>query len=115
MSNFEYIKEEFPDFYETATACEQYIHTDTRAAAFYIRLTLESSVKWLFANDPNLTQPYNPKGLGAFVYDYGFKNLVPRDIQDGIHLAMRVGNETAHTGRKPKEFEVTKALEAVFT
>ena len=68
MSNFEYIKEEFPEFYETAANAESYVFKDTRAAAFYIRLTLEASVKWLFANDPTLEQPYNPKGLMQYEY-----------------------------------------------
>ena len=65
MSNFEYIKDEFPEFYETAANAESYVFKDTRVAAFYIRLTLESSVKWLFANDPTLSQSYNPKELDA--------------------------------------------------
>jgi type I restriction enzyme R subunit len=63
MSNFEYIKDEFPEFYELVVNAESYLYKDSRAAAMYIRFTLEAAVKWLFANDPTLFQPYHPKGL----------------------------------------------------
>ena len=65
MSNFEYIKDGFPEFYKTTSNAESYVFKDIRASAFYIRLTLEAAVKWLFANAPILSHPYNPKGLGA--------------------------------------------------
>ena len=65
MSNFEYIKDEFPEFYELVVNAKSYIYEDTREAGFYVRFTLEASIKWLFANDPTLSQLYNPKELDA--------------------------------------------------
>jgi len=115
MSNFNFIKEKFPEIYEVGVEAEKYLRTDRRACAFYCRLTLEVTIKWLFVRDPNLPQPYKPKGLGEFVYVPEFKRLVERDVYDGIHFAMKVGNNAAHTNARLHEYEVATALEAVFS
>ncbi|NQZ56682.1 MAG: DEAD/DEAH box helicase family protein, partial [Lentisphaeraceae bacterium] len=115
MSNFSFIKQALPEVYELGIKAEEHLHTDARACAFYCRLTLEVAVKWLFVHDPNLTQPYRPKGLGEFVYARGFKELVDRDVYDGIHFAMKVGNHAAHGNGQLREYELVTALEAVFS
>ena len=65
MSNFTFIKGVLPEVCELGFKAEEHLKQDKRACAFYCRLTLEVAVKWLFVNDPNLEQPYRPKGLGA--------------------------------------------------
>lgn len=115
MSNFKFIKEKFPEVYEAGVSAEKYLHADGRACAMYCRLTMELMIQWLFANDPNLTPPFRPKGLGSFIYDPGFQRLVDRDVYEGIHLALKVGNRAAHGPGQFKEFELISALEAVFS
>lgn len=58
MSNFTYLKTDWPELYETAREAEQYVNSAPRTSCFYARRSLERAVKWLYANDSYLKQPY---------------------------------------------------------
>jgi type I restriction enzyme, R subunit len=114
-SNFKFIEEYFSEVYNLGIQAENLLRVDARGSAFYCRLTLEAAVKWLFAHEASLSLPYKPKGLGVFVYDPGFQKLVPVNVCDGIHLAMRIGNKASHSTGRIHELEALKALEGAFS
>ena len=48
MSNFTFIKAEWPELYDAATKAEGLVYPDARAACFYTRRALELAVAWLY-------------------------------------------------------------------
>jgi len=51
MSNFAYLKSNWPDLFETAREAEQNVNSAPRTSCFHARRSLERAVKWLYAND----------------------------------------------------------------
>ena len=60
MSQFAFLKDEFPDIFAHAARAENFAHSDPRAAAFYGRLALETAVNWLYRHDRTLKDPFEP-------------------------------------------------------
>ena len=58
MSNFTFLNNDWPDLYATAREAEQNVNSAPRTSCFYARRSLERTVKWLYANDSYLKQPY---------------------------------------------------------
>ena len=58
MSNFTFLKTEWPGLCESAVRAEALAMGDARAACFNARRTLELAVVWLFKNDSALRLPY---------------------------------------------------------
>jgi len=51
MSNFTFLKAEWPELHDAATKAEGLVYPDARAACFYIRRALELAVVWLYQHD----------------------------------------------------------------
>ena len=58
MSNFIFLKAEWPELHDAATTAEGLAYPDARAACFYTRRALELAVAWLYQHDRTLTLPY---------------------------------------------------------
>ncbi len=64
MSNFTFLKTDWPELYETAREAEQNVNSaprtgfDSAQPPTHARRSLERAVKWLYANDSYLKQPY---------------------------------------------------------
>ncbi len=83
MSNFTFLKTDWPDLYETASEAEQNVNSAPRTGFgsaqphMNVRRSLEQSVKWLYANDSYLKQPY-ADNLAALIHEPTFReNLEP--------------------------------------
>ncbi|TDB85137.1 DUF4145 domain-containing protein, partial [Actinomadura sp. KC216] len=48
MSNFGFLKGEWPDLHDEAVRAERLANADPRAACFYARRTLELALNWLY-------------------------------------------------------------------
>ena len=85
MSNFTFLKTDWAELYETAREAEQNVNSAPRTSCFYARRSLERAVKWLYANDSYLKQPY-ADNLAALIHEPIFwENLEP--IQPDISIA----------------------------
>ena len=51
MSNFAFLKAEWPELHDAATKAEGLVYPDARAACFYTRRALELAVAWLYQHD----------------------------------------------------------------
>jgi len=69
MSNFTFLNNDWPDLYATAREAEQNVNSAPRTSCFYARRSLERTVKWLYANDSYLKQPY-ADNLAALGFDF---------------------------------------------
>ena len=58
MSNFSFLQTTWTELFETAREAEQNVNSAPRTSCFYARRSLERAVKWLYANDSYLKQPY---------------------------------------------------------
>jgi len=58
MSNFGFLRAEWPDLFQEALRAECNTIADPRASCFYARRSLELAVTWLYQADGSLRQPY---------------------------------------------------------
>ena len=71
MSNFTFLKTDWPELYATAREAEQNVNSAPRTSCFYSRRSLERAVKWLYANDSYLKQPC-ADNLAALIHGLRF-------------------------------------------
>ncbi|MDQ0417604.1 type I restriction enzyme R subunit [Croceifilum oryzae] len=98
--NFDFIKEDWPLIHESAVEAEKSVYVAPRTSAFYSRLTLEFSLKWLFRNDQSLRLPPNrdldKESLNSLLYVPAFKNQFDDRAFKDINLIRQIGNKAAH-------------------
>ncbi len=113
MSNFQFLKAEWPELYEAAQRVEGLANTDPRTCCFYARRALELAVKWLYQHDAGLQRPYDDS-LSALIYEPTFKqNLLP-----GIFLKVRalkeIGNLAVHSRKPATQVDAVRATKELF-
>jgi len=95
MSQFAFLQAEFPEIFGHAARAETLAHADPRAAAFYCRLALETTVGWVYRYDSTLKNPYD-RTLAALLAEPSFQVLVGRTLAVKARLVKDTGNAAAH-------------------
>ncbi len=95
-SNFEFLKEHFPELYSHATHTESMAYSAPRASCFYARFTLEQAVIWLYDNDAYLKPPYD-SNLGALIHEQTFRDNLKPGLFSKVRAIHKVGNLAAHS------------------
>ena len=95
MTQFAFLQAEFPNVFDHASRAEALAHGDSRGAAFYCRLALETTVDWLYRHDPSLRNPYE-RTLAAHLAEPSFQELVGRTLVIKARFVKDVGNAAAH-------------------
>lgn len=113
MSNFQFLQSDWPEIYEAAGRTEKFALPDPRASAFYARRTLELAVKWLYAHDDTLTEPYDDT-LSALLHEPSFRALVPQTVWFKMRVLKDLGNEAVHSHRKIAERDGYIATQELF-
>jgi type I restriction enzyme R subunit len=98
MTNFNFLKQQFPEIYKSATQAESLTYTAPRASCFYARFTLEQAVIWLYENDPYLKLPFD-NSLGALIHEKTFQDNLTPGLFSKIRLIHKLGNKAAHDAR----------------
>ena len=111
MSNFSFLQKEFFSICDSATKAESYLNSDTRAACWYARMTLEQIVDWLYRYDPAY-KSYEPS-LGARVHDPSFRSSAGENIFTKATVIISIGNRAAH-GKAAKQAEAYTAIQELF-
>lgn len=110
MSQFEFIKAEWPQIYVQAVKAENYARADARAACVMARLSLEMMVTWVYDHDGKLQRPYDTT-LSALIGEPSFKRLAGH-IAQKAYLIKNNGNKAAHgTGRIAEDKAVASVRE----
>lgn len=87
MSNFSFLKTNWPDQAASAIEAVQQVNSAPRTSCFHARRTLELGVKWLYANDNYLKKPY-ADNLAALIHEPSFRdNLEPCRRGKGLALS----------------------------
>lgn len=112
MSQFSFLAAEFPDIFAHASRAEALARSDSRGAAFYCRLALETSVEWLYRHDGTLRSPYDST-LAALIAAPSFQTLVGRTLCVKARFVKDVGNAAAH-GKPVAPTQAATALREFF-
>lgn len=111
-SNFDFVRNDFPELYNEAMEAEKYIHTAPKYAALQCRIVLELSINWLYDNDPDYERPYDTT-LAALMYHESFKYDIKGSLLNELTLVRKIGNSAAH-GDKIREIQALVSLRSVF-
>ena len=113
MSQFAFLKPEWPDLYEAAASAERLALSDPRASAFYARRALEIAVAWLYKFDRRLKLPYQDN-LSALVHEPSFRAAVGEAIFYKARYLKEVGNRAVHGDKPVPEIEARTAVGELF-
>lgn len=95
MSNFLFLRAEWPDLYDEAVQAERLAIADSRCSCFYARRTLEIAVAWLYRADSALRRPYRDD-LAAMVAEPTLVKLTGPAIRAKMDVIRRQGNAAVH-------------------
>ena len=115
MSNFEFLKRNkiFNNFSEACCEAENGIGLNTVTCSILSRRALELGVKWLYANDNDLTIPYQDT-LSALVHDITFKNIIDEKLLKQIEYIIKLGNFAVHNNKKISREEAILSLRYLY-
>ena len=97
-TQFGFLAAEFPEVHSLATRAEGLARNDPRAACFYARLALETSVDWLYRSDGSLRRPYDDN-LSSLIHEATFQRLVGVALTTKAKLIKDLGNRAVHNTR----------------
>jgi len=112
MSNFDFIKTDFPQLYADAQEAEQLLFVSPKAAAVLLRSTLENDVNWLYDNDDKLELPWKTE-LSALMHDNCFRSIFNNTFFRELNLIRKIGNSAAH-GDPIKQQDALASLKYLF-
>lgn len=113
MSNFVFLKSEWPDIYEAAIKAEALAYNDPRVTCFYARRGLELAVTWLYRSDRTLKLPYQDH-LAALIHEPTFRNAVGEAIFAKARLLKDLGNIAAHSSKPISQADALTAVRELF-
>jgi type I restriction enzyme R subunit len=113
VSNFSFLRDQFPTIYEHAAHAESLVFSVPRASCFYARFTLEQLVCWLYENDPYL-QPPRENSLGALIHEPTFKDNLQPGLFSKIHTIHKVGNSAAHNAGQISDRDSLHLIQELF-
>ena len=79
MSQFAFLRHEWPTVFDSAAKAEVFAHGDPRTACFYARRTLELAVNWAYKHDAALWLPYQDN-LSALIHEPSFKQAAGQAV-----------------------------------
>jgi len=94
-SNFIFLHGEWPAVYQAAEKAEQLCVAEPTLSALMSRIALENAIHWMFENDPGLKMPFDTS-LASLMNNWGFCNIIPKNLQNSLHLVRKIGNLAAH-------------------
>lgn len=94
-TNFQFLAEEWADFYQRSVKAEQFVVTDPRTSLTYARMALELAINWMYQNDEELTLPYDTS-LNSLMKQSVFQEQFPHKLYNEIDLIRKAGNLAIH-------------------
>jgi len=94
VTNFDFIKAQWPQVYADCVQAEGYLITDARSACFYSRRAVEQLVRLIYDVD-QLPVPYRDD-LAARIKQAAFQQRVGVGIGRKLDLIRRLGNRAVH-------------------
>jgi type I restriction enzyme R subunit len=95
VSQFRFLKGEWPEVAEAAMRAEAAAYPDPRAACFYARRALELAVAWAYKHDAALRLPYQDN-LAALIHEPSFKLAAGEAVFNKARVINTLGNRAVH-------------------
>jgi type I restriction enzyme R subunit len=112
-SNYEFLKAEWPELFESASKGEGLAQGDTRSACMYARRTLELAVHWIYKHDSSLKLPYQ-EHLSALIHEPTFRAVAGDSIFSKARVIKELGNLAVHSHKPVRQFDAITALKELF-
>lgn len=112
MSNFNFLHNEFPEIWKEAVEAERLGIISPKSCAILCRSAMEKAVLWLYANDPELEEPYDNK-LSSLIHEQCFRDVIKPSMFHEINLIRLTGNNAAH-GKKVTKYAAVVSLKNLF-
>jgi type I restriction enzyme R subunit len=113
MSQFQFLKAEWPLPFESAEKAEGYAHPDPRTACFYARRSLELLIQWLYKHDSSFGTPYSDK-LSSLLHAPKFRSTLGETLFAKARLVVFLGNNAVHSTRPVSTYDSTRAVRELF-
>jgi type I restriction enzyme R subunit len=113
LSQFSFLKGQFPSVYADAVKAERLALIDPRASCFYGRRVVEILVKWAFQHDASLTPPYDTN-LSSLLHDPAFQALTGDRVFKLGKEVIRHGNKAAHDAAPINPHDSLASASALF-
>jgi type I restriction enzyme, R subunit len=113
VSQFAFLADGFPDEFSMAEWAERHALSDPGPSVIYARKALESGVKWVFAFDRALPQPYDDQ-LNTFLNEPAFKALANGHVFNVAKRIQKAGNRAVHDAKPPSKLEAVEVLSALW-
>jgi len=98
MSNFIFIKADFPNLFQDAAEAEKLLSVSPSATAIFCRSSLENAINWLYDHDDSLKRPWR-SDLNSLLHEYEFQKLFTDNTFRELNLLRKIGNLAAHGSR----------------
>jgi type I restriction enzyme R subunit len=99
ISNFDFLKGQWEQFFATAYEAEQKVYASPREAAVLCRISLEEFVYWMYDHDGDLKVPYEKK-LSNLIHEPSFRIVISIDsIFREINYIRRLGMKLRYPRR----------------
>ncbi|MGN9765228.1 DEAD/DEAH box helicase family protein [Micromonospora sp. SD12] len=113
MSNFLFLRAEWPDLFREAAKAERNTVLDPRTACFYARRTLEHTLTWLLEADRTLAPPYK-KDLAAMIHEPTLRHLVGPALHAKMEIIRKQGNWAVHKSAPVKSTDSLPVVRELF-
>ena len=115
MTNFDFLLSDprFASFGEPAVSAEKILHIDLDACVFNCRRAMEFAVKWMYSVDRGLSMPYDDS-LYSLMAGEDFRGIVGADIWRRMDFIRKLGNHSAHGGKKLSREQAELCLENLY-
>lgn len=112
MSNFIFLKQDWPTLYEQMKKAEERVFSEPISTASKCRLVLEECIHHIFDLE-HLELPYN-KELVNLLNDEDIKNIIPFNHLNGLHIVRKTGNNAVHYGRRVNKHDAENSIMYLF-
>jgi type I restriction enzyme R subunit len=113
VSQFAFLRHEWPAVFEAASKAEGGAYADPRTACFYARRALELAVTWSYKHDATLRLPYQDN-LSALIHEPTFKQTAGEAVFSKARVINTLGNRAVHSHRPVPESDALAALRELF-
>ncbi len=113
MSQFSFLKSEWPAVYDAAGKAESAVYSDPRTTCFYARRSLELAIAWLFKHDASLKLPYQDN-LSTLIHEPTFKIAAGETIFCKTRVVAKLGNDAVHSIRQINQYDALMAVKELF-
>ncbi len=111
-SNFQFLENAFPAFYQRAAKAEELVMADPRTSLIYSRMALEEGINWMYAHERALEMPYDTS-LNSLMIDQSFKEQFNHKLYADLHLIRKAGNLATHN-RRVTDIDSHQAIDALY-